>query len=580
MPSSATTNFRLHIDGFAFSNEDWELTAAETSQIEALVKKELPKAVALATPILLAASPLILAILGPALILAGPFLPLILPAVIKKAIKKISSTIAGDATTWCGGIAFTAMDFYTQYWALPRGNGSIDRPPGTGQANATAASAALQAYLWSRLVDCQLACLPEAILLHFMRLIMKEYGKSYNRKVSLQAVDKVVQSLDAGTPCCIYLLDTGNNPAVDHVVVATGYTEENPGVWAINIYDVDLPDNDKQFLVVDATIPDSSWEINEPNRPMTWAGMFVAPYAPKTPPPAIVLSTELQLTPPSSDGVGRSVTATYQARNQGFHTTLPLKLCVFNGNVPASPIFIDGIPEPGPYSEGATIPVKWPPLENIFRQPGVLELFPGMALWPESDPNGEKAPSYKLVPYFDGKSANTTVYRITPPIDIKVWGVPLEGCAPAFVEGHTVALHADIEPVLAIGVAGYQWTVAGAVTLSSSAPAPEIANLPAAGSQVHVALVVSLNDGSAAYGATDLTVMSQSQASQISQLCWQIRQVEEKFGMGDSRVVGPEVDAGPWLAAVEALDGRDAKQALADLTKALTAGISLIGGVD
>jgi hypothetical protein len=91
---------------------------------------------------------------------------------------------------------------------------------------------------------------------------------------------------------------------------------------------------------------------------------------------------------------------------------------------------------------------------------------------------------------------------------------------------------------------------------------------------------VSLNDGSAAYGATDLTVMSQSQASQISQLCWQIRQVEEKFGMGDSRVVGPEVDAGPWLAAVEALDGRDAKQALADLTKALTAGISLIGGVD
>lgn len=579
MPSSASTNFRADVDGFAFKNNSWELTADERSQIQALVKEEFPKAVALATPIFLTASPLILAILGPALILAGPFLPLILPAAIEKAIKKISSTIDSNATTWCGGIAYTAMDYYTQYWALPRGNGAADRPSGAGEAGATPTSAALQAYIWSRLIDCQMACLPEAILLHFMRLLMREFGSSYNRKVSLEAAAKIAHSLDAGTPCCIYLINTSNDPTVDHVVIATGYKQENPGVWTINIYDVDLPDDVNQFLVVNSAIPGSAWLIDEPVRGTTWAGMFVAPYKPKQPQPAIVVASPLQLTPPVSDGAGHRVAASYEAVNQGFHTTLGLKLCVFGTDVPSPPVFVDGVTQPQSFAEGATIPVRWG-MQSIFQQPGLMHLIPGVALWPASDRYGERPPVYKLVPALDGKSANFTPYHITPAINIKVSGVPLVGCAPAFVEGRTVALHADVEPVLPVGIAGYQWTVTGAVTLTSIAPVPEIMNLPPAGSQVHITLALNLNDGTTAYGAIDLTVISQAVAGQISELCTQLRRVEGHHGIGDSRVIGPEVDPAPWISAVEALRGRGAQVFFADVAKALDSGEKLLGDAD
>ncbi len=109
---------------------------------------------------------------------------------------------------------------------------------------------------------------------------------------------------------------------------------------------------------------------------------------------------------------------------------------------------------------------------------------------------------------------------------------------------------------------------------------PEIANLRAASSKVTIALVLSFNDATTAYGEIELTVMSQNEASQISELCLQLRQVEQKFGLGDSRVVGPEMDPAPWVTAVEGLRGRNVKEVLAEMTKALDAEISLLGGPD
>ena len=320
------TTFRPGIDGFAFSNEKWMLNDSERSDIHSLVVQELPKVVGVATPILLAASPLVIAILGPALIVAGPFLPLLLPIAIRKTIDSISDEIAANATTWCGGIAFAAMDYYLLNWALPRGSGPDDRPVSAGEPGATTGSDILHTYLWTRLLDCQLANLARASLWHLMNLIMGDFGGSYLRDQTQDAVLKVGQSIAAGTPCPIYLLSMGNDPSVDHVVIAICFQQMSLSVWRIDIYDVDVPDLE-QYLIVDTT--NSQLSISEPPRNnKKWAGLFVADYTPKQPMPAVVLASAVKVTPSNFNGVGRSVEASFTALNQGFHQTLPAKLCV------------------------------------------------------------------------------------------------------------------------------------------------------------------------------------------------------------------------------------------------------------
>jgi hypothetical protein len=546
------TSFRPSIDGFAFGNA-WHLNAAERADIQNVVAGALPTVVAALTPLLLTVSPVVLTALGPALIIAGPFLPLVLPLAIKAAVKAIGNEVADEAKTWCGGMAFAAADYFQLNWALPRGLAADDEPDSQNPAGLTAGGVVLREYIFSRLIDCQLANLETSLLWHFMKAFMSSYGDAYVRDQTRNQVVAVGAKIAAGTPCPIYLLHPGLDPSADHVVVAIGFQELDINVWQIDVYDVDLP-TDVHTLHIDAT--HSPLVITEPTRDdkPTWTGLFLADYTPHRPPPAIVATSDIIVNPPGFCGVGRPVTASFTALNQGYHATLAAELGV--GYPDSNWAFFKDTGQKHVALEGQPLLMS-APAPGVFPYPGLVQLVPKVLLWPDPkdmDPNPN--PSVKLLPHPNGDAVDPIPYRITPRIPIHGHDRARDTCSPLFIAAAELWLTADVTAVQGIGIAAYDWVISGAIDQTFHDVSPYIPSLPPANTEFHIDLTVHLKDGTAAYGALDAVMLDPAAGARMIGFCRFLHQIEHRFR--PQRIpTGDPVDTVQWLqgdGAREAMD--------------------------
>jgi len=539
------TDFRPEIDGFAFSNS-WTLDDAERAQVHALVVQELPTAVGILTPILLAASPIILATLGPALLLAGPFLPFALGLALTRGVDEISDLISDHSQGWCGGMAYASADYFAMNWALPRGDSGAQPQP--IENGGTVASQQLREYIWSRLIDAQLANLKTFIAWTFMQQVMGDFGRDWLRDQTRSEIATVKARINAGTPCVICLLAaSGSDITQNHVVVATGFEDLGPDHCRIQLYDNVSPDVTRT-LEIDTSV--SPVVVSESDPVKSWAGMFCADYTPMRPPPAVVAKTSISLAPSNFAGVGLPVRIAFVAANQGAGTTLDLHLCV---GAPAShwaSIEESGVKHAAP--EASDILMNQP-VQFIFNDSGIVQMVPKVKLWPanKKNPDGTTAlPSLKTLPNPDGSPVPTLHYQVNPKIKIvgRVRGA--DACTPVYVAGATVILSPQTAPVAGIGIVGYQWVVSGGMTMTSQASTLVLPALPSANSHLRIDLTISLADGTTASGWLDIVVMDVAMANRMTMICHLLHIVEHRLipQFGWNPAVDPLVNPAPdWF---------------------------------
>ena len=214
-------------------------------------------------------------------------------------------------------------------------------------------------------------------------------------------------------------------------------------------------------------------------------------------------------------------------------------------------------------------------MQGSFFLPGYEQLVPAVKLWPLNHLAGNLSPAVKVIPNQDGKPAFPTPYKITPKLTVTGKTIPLDECAPSFVSGGEVLLHVDVQPVLTVGVTGYEWTVSGAITASSSEATPVMQKLPAAGSVGHIEVVVSLGDATAAYGSLDFTVIDSDVAGRMTKVCHFAHKMEHLMGSPEISPYGPAVDPTPWIAALKATHDYD-ERALVELASSLRVVFALL----
>ncbi len=504
------TDFRPEIDGYAFPNT-WSVDEGERGKVRDIVRQAVPAAVGILSPVLAAASPLVLAAIGPAIALAGPFIPLLpffAPLIAEKIVDSISDAVADTANARCAGMAFSSVDYFMLNWVLPRGNSASDQPLHT--QGGSDPGDWLRNYIWDRLLDSHRANGATFVSWIAMNKMLGDYGREWVRDRVREEIDKIRSKIATGTPWPIGLLGDSGNPTESHVVVATGFEDVGLHRCRIEVYDNNRED---VTCILDVDAGGQFVSISETVANRSWGGVFCAEYTPSRPRPMLVVTSLLSLSPSNFAGAGRPVRAMFTAMNNGFHSSLPLHLCVGGrkwayGEENAS--------VRNTVTEGSAIPLA-APIEFALNQATTYELFPKVCVWPVND----GAPSYKLLPYSDGADVEAVVYRITPVIKIhaSAAGGGANGCVTPFREGGSVFLTPDIGVLAGVGIAALTWTVTGAIMLTSHAHTLMLSNLPASPAAVHVNLVVSLNDGTDAYGSTGFVTIDAAFASRLEQLC-------------------------------------------------------------
>ncbi len=146
----------------------------------------------------------------------------------------------------CGGMAFTALDYYSLGWKAPDGF-SPNRPTHT-----IVEGRILRDFIWKRTLDSLWAnsftFLKWMLILHF-----HPDHKRLLSRMNHQELARLKAHIDQGTPWPIGLIGTTWSPLNNHQVLAIGYDEDAPG-GTINIlvYDSNCPLSISK-LVLDAS---------------------------------------------------------------------------------------------------------------------------------------------------------------------------------------------------------------------------------------------------------------------------------------------------------------------------------------
>lgn len=504
-----TTPFRPEIDGYAFSNS-WTLDDAERRQVRQIVSIAVPAAAGVLSPIIAALSPVVIATLGPALLLLGPFLPILAcmaPMLASKLIDSIADDVADNAHGWCGGMSYSAMDYYLRNWVLPCGNDSNDQPQPIVQGG-TVGSEWLRSYIWQRQLDSELANGEKFLSWIAMTALFGTYGHEWVRDQTVSEMPTLEAKIASGTPWPIGLLGSGSSPTASHFVVATSFDQTGSCIYRIGVYDNRYPD---QTCYIDVDLSGSEANITESTGD-AWQGLFCADYTPAQPNPALVAVAALTLSPPWFTTVKQSISATFGADYRGFHNSRPVHLAIGHA------AFVDG--------EEATAPVAMSEDESRQPQPaivfsegqsGTFQFVPKVAVFPRQGAVAQA--SYKTLPNPDGSAIAPQPYVVNPSIPIKAIGSPTDSCVIATVEGGTMTLLPDVSYFPPSMIVGYSWSVSGGMLASGNQPTLKLANLPAAPAVVHVQLAVSLSNGTDATGKLDFTTIDAGIAGRLTLIC-------------------------------------------------------------
>ena len=147
----------------------------------------------------------------------------------------------------CGGMCFTALDFYLHGAGLPlpRGQRANDQP---------APGLRLRRYIWKRQLDSLVSdaarFLVWLVVLNYVPSAWPFRGGTRGLLVrSRREWKKLKASVDAGKPVSIGLVRTTKNVYENHQVLAIGYDEIDEAHGTIILYDPNCPDRESMIRI-------------------------------------------------------------------------------------------------------------------------------------------------------------------------------------------------------------------------------------------------------------------------------------------------------------------------------------------
>jgi hypothetical protein len=215
------TAFSHQVHGFAFANS-WEFNEEERRQLREMFARYLTCG----------------AILGAAAF--GPAGAILIPLGIRALRKELESHLS-PGYGLCGGMCFTALDFYNRAdLTIPRRRHRDDRP---------APRTPLRSYIWKR----QLESIASDGARFMAWLIALNHipqgwpckgGPTWLLSRSKEEWKKLKASVDAGEPVPIGLVRDTKNIYDNHQVLAIGYDQVDETQGTIYLYDPNCPDGE------------------------------------------------------------------------------------------------------------------------------------------------------------------------------------------------------------------------------------------------------------------------------------------------------------------------------------------------
>jgi len=133
----------------------------------------------------------------------------------------------------CGGMSFSAVDYFRSGKTLPRGVEGLHPTSQSAEGNT------IRHYIWKRALQSlqanTMTFLKWMTILHFY-----SHGKNILKSLTRTEFEKLKMHLDKGNPWPLGLVGTTWSPFINHQVVATGYEEHANGA-IIYLYDSNCP---------------------------------------------------------------------------------------------------------------------------------------------------------------------------------------------------------------------------------------------------------------------------------------------------------------------------------------------------
>jgi hypothetical protein len=258
----------------------------------------------------------------------------------------------------CGGMAFTALDYYTLGWVVPQGAGPDDHPAPNDDAGGR-----LRSYIWRRLLDSMQSRAARTMLLWSLAIhLIPRLGEPWVLARSKQEWAALKRRLDAGRPWPIGLVGRAGGSIANHQVLALGYDDPGDGSGTIVVYDSCCPrsahtitlDFRGRSLSADETCACTGTETR-------WKGFFCAVYTPARPPVAVGLTAGVSASPGNGPSEAATTMVQYTARNNSFSRCPPLALRIGLAPAAGAGTAINGGGEerPQPLDAGASRTLTW-----------------------------------------------------------------------------------------------------------------------------------------------------------------------------------------------------------------------------
>jgi hypothetical protein len=520
----AKTNFLPETDGFAFANS-WTFDDVEKARLHDAISAAAPAAIGTLSPLLLGVGgPVLAPILGLAeplidlaLLLGGPFLPLIAWEAGNSIMNSLLGAIEGVEFGLCSGMAYAALDYYRLNWVVPRGlagDNPIHSPDGSPSAGGT-----LRDYLWERSLDNltsdAVTWLTSMAAVHFLG----DVGASWILEQSKSNWTTIKTTLDAGAPLPVCLLTPSIDPTHNHVLLAIDYHDQGHDPRILYLYDVNWPDT-RPYLEI--RFDGTRFEAKEASPGHEeWAGIFAASYSPKTPPLALGVSRQLEADPEGCLDPGQDLVCSFEATNLSYRSLRNLRLAVDAGDATGEEADAHSIEvgKPYPVPDGKLI-VKDP-------NPGTKTLRPACVV--QARDNSSLA-AWKVLPNLDGTPAQTRDIFVAPRPKI---GHKLGLFGP----GKTWALIANFNITLpgAVSVVAQEWTFTGEtsngnVTLHSNSATFVVAPPPLPGTGFEIDLAVTLSNGCTARRHIHDYLLSKEQSDMLNHLLTLAHEAIRRYG--------------------------------------------------
>ena len=235
------TTFDPQVHGFAFENR-WNFDAEERQQLRTLFARYSLWGGLLGA----AAFGLLGALLIPFAIPGAVVTALVGATLVPLAILALRNQLERHLDPGyglCGGMCFTALDFFTAGRPLPRGDGPRDRP---------APRTRMRGYIWKRqihsLVSDGARFVIWLICLNGVPAIWPfRGGPAWLAARSRKEWERLKAGVDAGRPVVIGLVRATTNLYDNHQVMAIGYDEADDSQGTICLYDPNCPDKESSI---------------------------------------------------------------------------------------------------------------------------------------------------------------------------------------------------------------------------------------------------------------------------------------------------------------------------------------------